>query len=108
MKPHAGRESFAVTWQAPNRLKVEGDIDFDNTPAILAASEPLLLNGFARSEAVIVDLEAVKTVKSPGIALMLEWKRLAAERQKKLTFSRTPPSLVRLAEISELKNILEL
>ena len=108
MKQHLGGEAFAVTWQAPNRLKVEGTIDFANTPAILAASEPLLRKGFAQSDAVTIDMGAVKAVQSPGIALMLEWKRLAAEQQKKLTFSQTPPSLVRLAEISELKSILEL
>ena len=108
MKQHSGNESFAVTWQAPAKLKIEGTIDFDNTPAILAASEPLLRKGFAQSEAVTIDMGAVKAAKSPGIALMLEWKRLAVEQQKKLTFSQTPPSLVRLAEISELKGILEL
>ncbi len=108
MKQQQDSASFAVSWQDPGTLRVEGAIDFDNTPAILAASEPLLRQGFAQSEAVTIDLGAVKAAKSPGIALMLEWKRLATEQKKKLTFSQTPESLVRLAEISELKSILEI
>ena len=108
MKQRPENENFALSWQEPATLRVEGAIDFDNTPAILARSEPMLREGFTRFEAVTIDMGAVQSARSPGIALMLEWKRFAAGHQKKLTFSHTPESLVRLAEISELNTILEL
>jgi phospholipid transport system transporter-binding protein len=54
----------------------------------------------------VVTLEDVRAVDSAGVAVLLSWRRRATAEGKKLTFVDVPPSLVALAELYGVEDLL--
>jgi phospholipid transport system transporter-binding protein len=87
-----------------NGFAVRGVLDFA-TVASLAAEGERLLTG---PGAVEIDLSGVTSANSAGLALLLEWLDLARRRQLRLRFRNLPEPLVRLAELTNLTEVLPL
>jgi len=77
-------------------------LDFATVAPLLAEGERLLRG----PGPVEIDLAGVTSANSAGLALLLEWLDLARRRQLRLHFRNLPESLVRLAELTNLGDLL--
>lgn len=84
------------------RYRVSGELGFETVPAIWEQSSGLL---DADGDPVI-DLGAVTQVDSAGLALVIEWLRLARSRGKSIRLVAVPEGLKSLAKISEVEGFL--
>ena len=78
-----------------------GPLTMDSVATVLAASTetPLPASG-------VIDLERVEAVDSAGVALLLAWKRRAADDIKPLVFAHLPASLASLAQLYGVEELL--
>jgi phospholipid transport system transporter-binding protein len=77
-------------------------VTFATVGDLLRASQPL----FAEQKAVTVDLGAVTSVDSAGLALLLEWLRRARSNGHAVTYAKLPDKLVAIAKLSGVEAIL--
>ncbi len=77
-----------------NRLMLSGDLDFVSVMPIWEASLTILPN----VTEWVFDLSEIKSVKSAGIALLVEWLRLAKQQNKVVHFQNVPVQLVSIAK----------
>ena len=54
-----------------------------------------------------IDLSAITGVDSSAVALLLEWRRQAAERGKRLEYVNLPPNLLALAELYGVAELIQ-
>jgi phospholipid transport system transporter-binding protein len=81
-------------------LSVEGSITIDNVISVVAKGIALF-----DGEDVRIDLGRVTEADSAAVSLMLEWRREAARRNRRVRFVNLPQnlqSLVQLYGVSEL------
>jgi phospholipid transport system transporter-binding protein len=79
-------------------LALTGDLSFETVPAVLAQTEQYAARADL-PERLTIDFAAVTGVDSAAVALLLEWRRLAAARGKSLEFANLPANLLALAEL---------
>lgn len=79
--------------QQGGKLIVHSAMTVETATALLDASLPLLTSG----QTLELDLSAVSDADSSAISVMLEWLRVANSRQIQLKYSGLPPSIVSLA-----------
>jgi phospholipid transport system transporter-binding protein len=84
------------------RFRVSGVLDARTTPALLSESR----DRFASEKSVEVDFAPVTESDSAGLALLIEWMRIARQQRQKLRFSNIPPQIAALARISEVDDLL--
>ena len=77
-----------------DRLVLEGNINADTVPGLLAAGDTYLRQGLS-----IVDFGSVGHVDSSAIALALEWLRDAREAGRELRFANIPEAMDNLARL---------
>lgn len=85
-------------------FRISGVLDFDSVPAIFSES----LARFGTGDNIVLDLSGVTRANSAGLALLLEWRRLAREPGRSLSIRNAPAALRNLARISELETLLML
>ena len=56
--------------------------------------------------AISVDLSEVVHADSSGLALLLEWQRVARRQKFSISFRNLPEQLMQIARVSELQDIL--
>jgi phospholipid transport system transporter-binding protein len=83
--------------------RVSGELGFATVPTIWEQSRARLDDG----DSAEIDLGGVTNVDSAGLALLIEWIRLARSRDKRLVFLRVPEKLTALARISELDGFFD-
>lgn len=86
---------------AGDGFRIVGALDFDSVPTLYRATDELL----ARSP-VRLELGAVERADSAGVALLLEWRRQAHRRNVDLTLGHVPESLLRVARLSGVEDLL--
>jgi phospholipid transport system transporter-binding protein len=86
-----------------NIVDVSGGLTFDSVPAMYLEARSLFTAGTGT-----VDLAAVTSVDSAGLALLLEWQADAKKRGADLAFINAPPDLLRIAALSESTGLLGL
>ena len=79
-------------------LALTGDLSFETVPAVLQQTEQYATRTDL-PERLTIDFAAVNGVDSAAVALLLEWRRLAAARGKALEFANLPANLLALAEL---------
>ncbi len=84
-------------------LSISGALTFASVAANYLEAKSLLSD-----ETTIVDLEAVASADSAGLALLLEWQAVARQRGARLKFINAPHDLMRLAVLSESTGLLGL
>lgn len=82
--------------------RVVGGLVFATARDLLTQSAP----AFASDGDLAIDLSNVDGADSAGLALLIEWSRLANERQRVLRFAGAPAQLRALAKISDLDDLL--
>jgi phospholipid transport system transporter-binding protein len=88
-----------------SHFAVVGELGFDTVRDLLAAGATRFADADARFE---VDLSGVSQGDSAGLALLIEWQKLATRTGKTLRFTRVPAQLRALAQISEIEDFLPL
>ena len=84
-------------------LSVSGALTFASVAALYHDAKSLL-----GDQTTIVDLQAVSSTDSAGLALLLEWQAGARQRGARLKFINAPDELMRLAVLSESTALLGL
>ena len=79
-------------------LALTGALSFETIPTVLEQSEQYA----ARTDLpdrLTIDFAGITGVDSSAVALLLEWRRQAAQRGKQLEFINLPINLLALAEL---------
>ena len=88
--------------QRSGQFRLEGVLTSDTAMALLLDSANL----FDRHAKTIVDLSGVTQTNSGGLALLLEWDRLAHLEGGSVRYRKAPEKLLALAFLSSLEQIL--
>lgn len=80
------------------RYALRGDLGFENVAELLDESQA----PFGREPRIEVDLSGVKSSDSAALALLIEWIRLARDREVPIVYTGLPDQLIALAGISDL------
>jgi phospholipid transport system transporter-binding protein len=94
----------AITQQADGSYLLSGALTFQTVPSLCEQSASL----FQGKEDVLVDLSGVEHTDSAGLALLIEWLRLARLNGQGLLMRNIPKQMMAIAEVSDLENILPL
>jgi phospholipid transport system transporter-binding protein len=84
------------------RFRVTGVLDATTAREVLEQSE----SRFAQSRDIDVDLGGVGESDSAGLALLIEWLRIARQGEKAIRFANVPAQIEALARISEVEDLL--
>lgn len=77
---------------------LEGALSFETLPSVLVQSESYA----ARTDLpdrLTIDFANITGVDSSAVALLLEWRRQAQQKQKTLVFVNLPANLLELASL---------
>ncbi len=109
--------SASPTTQATARLvdqgggcfALQGALNFVTVPELLLASELLSDSQprFSGHSEIVVDLAAVDTCNSAGMALLLEWRARAHADKVALTLLNLPDSLRQIAQVCDVEQLLD-
>lgn len=88
---------------APGRISVRGDLTFATVTALWKASRRLLTSA---PETITIDLAGIRRADSAGLALLVEWLRLARRQNKRLTLINLPSQLLTMAKTYDLTPLL--
>jgi phospholipid transport system transporter-binding protein len=84
------------------RFRVSGVLDASTAGEVLEQSEAR----FEQFKDLDVDLGGVGESDSAGLALLIEWLRLARQWQKTIRFANVPAQIEALARISEVEDLI--
>lgn len=87
----------------PGRFRVSGELVFDTVPELLESGRALLGAG---TGSIVLDLQGVTRADSAGLALLVEWLRMARRDHRELTFHNMPAKLLAMAGVSGLDDVL--
>lgn len=104
MPPEGTSNGIAIEQSADGRIRLSGRLSTETVPYVLEKSE----NWFRDHPAVTVDLSAVQSSDSAGVALLLEWLRQARESDCRLRYLNLPRQMQAIVDFGELDEILPL
>jgi len=84
------------------RFRISGDLGFDAAVELLASGR----RDFGREGRTEVDLSGVTDADSAGLAVLLEWIRMARQEGRQIGFSGMPRRLADLARIGGVSEFL--
>jgi phospholipid transport system transporter-binding protein len=84
------------------RFRVSGVLDAGTAGELLKQSK----DRFANERQLDIDLAGVSEGDSAGLALMIEWLRIANEAKQALSFHNVPGQISALARISDIEELL--
>jgi len=87
-------------------LSLTGALSFETIPSVLAQSAEYAARGDL-PDCLTIDFSEITGVDSSAVALLLEWRRQAAQRGKRLEFVNLPPNLVALAELYGVADLIQ-
>lgn len=88
-----------------DHFAVVGELGFETVRSLLMSSGTRFTGAGPQFE---VDLSGVTQGDSAGLALLIEWLKLATRLGKTVRFTRVPAQLRALAQISEIDGFLPL
>ena len=86
-----------------NPVEIHGEITFSTITQLFSDSKELF---HSQTESIRIDFSSVTHVDSASLVLLIEWKRLAKKQGKSVRFINLPESVKRLAELSQILNLL--
>jgi phospholipid transport system transporter-binding protein len=89
--------------RAGDRLAVSGKMTLETAPALFAHGAEALAG-----EVTLFDLAAVEEVDSSGLAVLFGWQRAAQAKGVALRIANPPESLISLAEVYGVSDLLPL
>lgn len=85
-------------------INVSGDLTFTTVNELLSTSHTL----FAPVAELDIDLSDVTRSDSAGLALLIDWMRLAKQMNKNIVFHSIPSQMLAMAHASGLDELLPL
>ena len=86
-------------------LMVSGELDKTSVPQVAKDSG----RWFSQiKDDIIVNLSGLSRADSSGLAMLVEWMRMARERQRGIRFQQVPDQLLAIATVSGLNEMLPL
>lgn len=95
--------STDVEVNADGTIVVSGSLSYDTAADLLARTRDALRAG---SGAATIDLRGVERMDSAGLALMVEWLRLARAAQRPLSFVHLSEQLCEMIRVHDLGRTL--
>ena len=92
--------------QKAEALALVGALSFDTLPKVLEESSQYA----ARTDLpdrLTIDFAAITSVDSSAVALLLEWRRQAMQKQKTLVFVNLPANLLALADLYGVAELIQ-
>lgn len=86
-------------------LKVTGEMNKVTVPQLVRDSRSYMSQ---ISGDIVVDLSAVERADSSGLAMLIEWMRMAKKSQRNIQYKNVPTQLMEIAGVSGLQDILPL
>jgi phospholipid transport system transporter-binding protein len=87
-------------------LALTGALSFDTIPQVLEESAAYAARADL-PERLTIDFAAITGVDSSAVALLLDWRRMAAKRGKTLVFVNLPANLNALAELYGVTELIQ-
>jgi len=87
-------------------LALTGALSFETLPSVLEQSARYAERPDV-PDRLTIDFSAITGVDSSAVALLLEWRRQAAERGKRLEYVNLPANLVALAELYGVSELIQ-
>lgn len=84
------------------RFKVYGALNAETATDLLKRSD----EAFRGATSLEIDLANVPEGDSAGLAVLIEWLRLARQHQQQIHFKNVPQQIAALARISEVESLL--
>jgi len=92
---------------APGEVfKLEGELSFETIPGVLARSAEYAAKNDV-PQRFTIDFAGITGVDSAAVALLLDWRRMAAARGKTLAFTNLPANLLALAELYGVAELIQ-
>lgn len=85
-------------------FRLSGDLTFKSVPAIWRAGLETLIS----APKIEIDLKGIRRSDSAGLALLIEWQRLATRANKSVSYLNMPAQMLAIARASSLDQILPL
>ena len=98
-------EACTVEIAEPGCANLAGVLNFKTTPRLYKETESLFSGPAPVSS---IDLSAVTSVDSTGLALLLEWQASQRAASNDLHITNAPPSLMSLARLCDAIDLLNL
>lgn len=89
---------------APGRITVTGELTFAS--AREARQLGILVLEGSRADRILIDCAGVTRADSAGLAVLLDWLAWGRRRSHAVSLENLPPSLVAIARISEVDELL--
>ena len=89
---------------ASGRIAVTGELTFAS--AREARQLGILVLEGSRADRIVVDCAGVTRADSAGLAVLLDWLAWGRRRSRAVSLENLPPSLVAIARISEVDELL--
>jgi len=87
-------------------LKLEGALSFETLPGVLERTGQFAARPDV-PDCLTIDFADVGAVDSSAVALLLEWRRLAASLGKRLAFVNLPANLLALANLYGVADLIQ-
>lgn len=88
--------------QASGEIEVSGALTFDEVVKLLDRSR-VMFEGDAN---LLFNLQGVVKTDSAGLALLVEWTRMASKKNQQINFCDVPKQLLDIARVSGLDALL--
>ncbi len=88
--------------QGGDRSRVTGALRFSTVSALLESGAAAISAGHA----AVIDLSAVSSSDSSGLALLIEWLSVAKDARRGLRYENVPEQLKELARLSDVEGLL--
>ncbi len=95
-------DAFGIEAVGPGHLLARGELSFATAEQALRDGLALLPSGGACT----IDLTGITSADSAGLAVLIEWLSVAADRGSKLAFEAVPAQLRAIARISDLEELI--
>lgn len=86
------------------RFLLHGDLSWRSVPDLWQQTQSMLET--TTGNGIEIDLQGVGRVDSSGIALLIEWFRLAKNSKKSILFTHVPAQMRAIAKVCDLDDIL--
>ena len=82
---------------------LSGELSMQNVPQISRETASLIN---AMTGEISIDLSKITRADSAGLALLIDWLRIARRRKFTLHFEQLPEQLMQIAQVCELESVL--
>lgn len=83
-------------------FELSGVLSFDTVPELWSEN----LASFSDYPELQIDLQGVSRSDSAGLALLIEWTRIARGQGRSIRFVNVPPQMLAIARVSSLDTVL--